>query len=93
MGAALRGTRGRADALVAGEAFVAAAVARDQVEFVGEESDTASLPLTRARYADHSWLQSFGSARANSRMAFMIGLSRAMDSGGEEKLGGIFVKF
>lgn len=72
------GARKRAVESVVDGAVTAAAGARwcrREVELVEEEPDEVSFPFTSARYAAHSWSQFSGSAMANSRNAFVIGLS------------------
>lgn len=73
----------RVDAVVAGDADAAVAEARlgtlgDEEELVGEECDAVSFLFTTAMYAAHSRWQLVGSAKANSRTAFINGVSSSM---------------
>jgi hypothetical protein len=50
-----------------------------EVELVGGELEAVSFFFMSATHAAHSWSQFSGSAMANSRHAFMTGLSCPMD--------------
>ena len=96
MEAAPLGARRGAVECVADGSVTAAAVARarqcrGEVELVGEDTGAEPVFFTNARHASHSRSQLLGSAKANSRNAFLTGLSCSMDWWWGKKLGGFFL--